>query len=420
MNTPRTRKAQLTIFIVIGMLIALTFIALLYLFNNDKQPQGIITNNIETKRVYDYVTNCLKDLSEQTIIELGQQGGVIDFTPYKLNTDYIQTKDGTNVKYGITKPQGTLYQVFTSTVPDYPWTTYPENVTDPTNPVNTYDVSGAPLNLGTDVLPTINRGSKTIYDEIKATITTRVKGQCTNFNTFEREGYTITYDASKITTNITIAERELFVTITLALNLKKGDTAGEITKPFTISIPVKLEQLYNTANALIHNDITNMTFNTALVNTINTMDILLQKDITSTGDDIIILSSPQMKIQGRPYRFQFARQNRAPALHYAHPENIRNKQFCQNLSITQPNNNHLIIRGGNGYFNDITLNADDPDENTITFDATINNKPLTNFQRTSGDNFLVGNYNLTITASDGHLTDWQNIPFTVIGGTSCD
>ncbi len=79
----RGRKAQVTVFIIIGILILLTAAILVYFYKTKAAApvKRLVIVPEEARQVYDYVTSCLQQVGKDGLLLLGTQGGYIEIPP---------------------------------------------------------------------------------------------------------------------------------------------------------------------------------------------------------------------------------------------------------------------------------------------------------------------------------------------------
>jgi len=130
-------KAQITVFIIIGVLVLIAFGITLYVgvtINKTTTKQSTQQiEQLETQKIQDYITTCLNIATIDALELLGQQGGIIyqsqggitlDETPENLEKTYIQY-DNKNIKFLITEAKGNVGNLFYSQTPKYPYSTFP-------------------------------------------------------------------------------------------------------------------------------------------------------------------------------------------------------------------------------------------------------------------------------------------------------
>jgi uncharacterized membrane protein YqiK len=80
------RKAQISWFVVLGLVFLIMLLIVSWLAYStrfiSKKPQQLVTSESELEKVKTYLENCEKELAENTLILIGNQGGKIDVKDY--------------------------------------------------------------------------------------------------------------------------------------------------------------------------------------------------------------------------------------------------------------------------------------------------------------------------------------------------
>ena len=212
---------------------------------------------------------------------------------------------------------------------------------------------------------------------------------CANFGIFKSQGLDVAIHSTN--TSIVIGSNDISAKskTRITINNPKLKESAEL-EDFSANVQVDFKDLYYFTKKLINNDIKNVTFNISNAKNNNyPFSIQILHDVFS-NDDLFIITDEISFIYGKPYKYIFARRNRAPALYYL-KNNIL--QFEHLHPITEEE----LLQGHQ-------LTAEDPDEDSLTFKINLDekqaefpvilNRPQMNFK---------------IEASDTKLSDYQTI-----------
>lgn len=392
------KKAQVTIFIILGIVIFTVIGLLFYLtttikskeFTEEKQE---VTDLFTAQGKYtSYMQGCLDQTTKQGIALLGMQGGVIweyqandtkpflgprkyEYGQYVLPYQYskaLNTYDGTatvfNISYGIIAPDLSLGIEGHPSVPDYPYglTKLIEDPTlineiyvnpfgnillNPFPPLCDYYGANAPGQKSEDgqrgaifSCETYDSKRKSDNDNLQEYLEKYVANafkECVALETLPE------FSNSSIRSgNITI--RATFAPTSISVNAEYpiiADVSGKegllALQTFHTTVDVRLKMIHELVARLIENDVNNIFFN--IVRDANElvdckelgketevtrclkegMQVMKYRDVCQTNklcksyglyDDIIIVQDNKSTINGRPFVFAFAVQNRYPAL----------------------------------------------------------------------------------------------------------
>jgi hypothetical protein len=388
------KKSQITMFIILGLVLIVIVSIFLYISKSTpkRQTQQSVAKlqetAIEQQPIKEFTTLCLDKVSKDAVKLIGGQGGYIYTSQGGTLDDFSDTDKGSffiehkklKTAYNIKKPAFTIQQ-FSPTAPDYPWITFPYE----TASSNTKKFEG---NFGTDrMLPLrSSQGQHSIQTQIETYIDNNLDN-CLDFSSFEIQGYKIEKQKSK--TQVVIGSKDISVRSEIPLIITQTQTKETLEiKDFSTTLKIRLEDMYYFIKGLIENDIKDITFKIQGHNGnsffVRSIEDAYQKD------DLIIISDEESLIDGLPFEYIFARENRIPALYYI-KENVL--YYPRGILITQDN---LL----SGY----VPKAEDPDEDTLTFTlkALLANPDLPTMLNQPQINFRMG-------VSDGELADYQII-----------
>lgn len=409
------RKAQITAFMLLGIVIIGTFGFVFYIGRHisdvqfQKKIDRIVNDIIQNTPVNFYVTQCLDDSLREGLYLVGRQGGFI--FPYQegtvlvgplgnvwynrafQNNNYIEY-DGFNVTYLIQrhKIEGNY-----NDVPYYPCRGNPtsDNFCRFRNPIGDtppFSFGASPYFFNNYLLEKPKEPPRpiSVEEQLENYVSYHVKN-CVNFTSIgKRLGYDIT--EGNVTTTVTLG------------NIRKcgDDVSANVKFPIIISFQnrepvtkmfdfygqeyVRLCKIYNILKHLIDPDNlnadleqTNLTFDInesfwklpqQIIGGITLKTIKNQVDYEPAQtlyNDVFILNDSFSTLGGDNfYIFQFARQNRIPVLDYICDDNT-------NIQLDCPKQ----IPQGSGNWYDITIpaennisiwpKANDPDEDELYF-----------------------------------------------------
>lgn len=87
-KTMKSKRAQITVFVILGLIIIIT-VSLLFYFKNStikiKPPVENLEVTDDVKPIQTYVIECLKSVSKEALFKIGQNGGYINITQLKIS-----------------------------------------------------------------------------------------------------------------------------------------------------------------------------------------------------------------------------------------------------------------------------------------------------------------------------------------------
>ncbi len=194
-----SKRAQITTFLIIGIIILFVIGAALYarsfLVKKTIEP-ATTTGTIETAQLKSYVELCLKSTGEDAIIQVGKTGGFMDPVPLPS-----MTYNGTDVYY--------WYYINKTIMPQ-------KNVVE--SEIGNY-----------------------IYFNLDSCLQ--------NFTNFKAQGYEIT--AGKISPNITISSDQVSLKLNYPVTMKRG-TATAVVPDYETSVNVRLGKILDAVGILMN------------------------------------------------------------------------------------------------------------------------------------------------------------------------
>ncbi|MBI2662258.1 hypothetical protein HYX11_02255 [Candidatus Woesearchaeota archaeon] len=440
----RDRKAQITVFMILGLLIlfAALFVVMLTMNIKKSSLQGeqekILTQVFKKEALRVYVEDCLKDNMEEGIDLLAKQGRIWNDQPggsEEFINDVTGISDGKErIYYGISRKL------------------FPKEIF---NAFPCKDETNTPMFCGYSYPQMAEFGQLKLRKD--AIFQKDLKNFLINRTVWCVENFTksnISQEAQVVSTNLELTLEEtdeginVLVNYPLKIKLNKEELF-HLTK-FDFFYPTKFKQVldvtmfyplqwdqkfvdFNYDNVSLNADYfeynspidvkENCLFNDAgdytckrktLKDKYTELEIKMQKNNYS-GDDIFVFMMPIQNIfpdRSGDFKLQIARQNRPPVLDYVHRENCSNKGY-----------DYLVILGDEklGEVN-INLSAHDADEDKIKeyrFDSAgglVNDNSLNSLV---GDKLFIGKDKLThnlglktisVNVLDEHgLSDWQEV-----------
>ncbi|VVB80881.1 Uncharacterised protein [uncultured archaeon] len=418
-------KAQITIFIIIGILVVVAFGITLYA---GTKMSGRIETKETTQRLeqlglqplQDYINTCLDISSKEALKLIGKQGGTIYASQGGLTPDYADTgpyltltdQDLGELKtpYLVMPPEGNVETLFYAEPPDYPFPGFPYAGGELLF-TGYYGMSKMPpLYKKT---PAGENVTNSIQENLEKYIAQKT-AECTKWKTFEDKGYTIT--AGNPAVSLIFAEKqeqfqgEKYITIELNWPIEIATPGGDKTqlKDFAVKENVRLATVYFTAKQIIDADVTDISYKP------ENRESFTVTTTREGEDSIVVLKDTQSTLDNKPYEFWIARKNRRPALWQIDTTELDKFAFHvkenRGASITISGNKLVIT---DICVNDpvtIELNASDPDENEIIYDVTPKQIPGEN---AIGLPFGIRVYAKDNSAHDENWYDYQDIQLQV-------
>lgn len=449
-------KAQITLFIIIGMIVLLATMVTIMLFSRGKQEATEEAGKAQLSQsllqpVKDYVTQCLSLTSENALLLLGQQGLRLtqgqgstgkDF-PVNDGIEQIRMADRSNVSYLVqNKPEFEINTVplHADTLPKpfqqnfmtnnhmknnevmtyYPWRVYPQNPFPDELPGVAETLTGKGF-FGWNVIPNLDTPrEKSVAEMLEAYINSNIQN-CTKWETLERQGLDAAVGMPETKVIMGEADTSFKLSWPITVTHKTSGAQAQL-KEFTATHAARLKSLWQYTQWLIDQDVVDPEFDIKTAST-NEMKVFVSR--FGGKGSVVEVKDERSRLRGEPYTFRFARINRAPAMFWVNQLLLnQNPQFlCQGaivaftqtgastgeLKINRPQGGTTSCAGEPETL--ITINAVEPDEDPITLSAVILNKNNLNLGTTAVDDRDVRGcaFDTRIAASDGFAMDWQLI-----------
>ncbi len=386
----KPRKSQITLLIILGLVIFIIVSLVLYLSKSTvkkQSQQNIMTTqetDLDTQPIKEFVAKCLDKSAKDAVVLLGQQGGYIYASQGGPIIDYLGTDEGLffvnyhgiNIAYNIMPPKFTLPPYF-STIPEYPWVAFPYKTPSSSAEVFTgfFGINNAPP-------LTPSGGPNSIQTQIESYIDKNM-AKCIDLREFKKQ-FDIAIGPSN--TSVSIGARDVSVKSKIPITIT-NPTTKETTKlaDFSTSMDIRLKDVYYFVKELINNDIKNIRFNIGdASNSRDSIRVNIIRDVFS-NDDLITITDEKSLINGKPLEYVFARRNRPPALYFIR-DNVL--EFPQDYEIRL-----------NDLLQSSELKAEDPDEDSYTFDVT----PALPYR------LRIPQANFKVEVNDGRVSDYKMI-----------
>jgi len=414
-------KAQITLFIIIGIIIlfALT-IPFLFIAERPSPNQQVKNSNI--KQVSEYVEECLSQVSAEGLKLIGQQGGVI----YKSQGGFVLDPKSDNqdfayygyqnhtVRYAVSlNPEFNLpydkYDVFMSNRPPaYPWITFPYN------PFKNNSISFVANGLlGFNHLTTLDNAPDSIQSNLKNYTEKKIL-DCVDFNLLKERGFMI--NAGIPDAKVDFATQSTIINLKWPLQVTGLSDSQVNLENFQAVHPVKFRNIYSRSRNLIDSEVSSLDFNMSQQNFIDFHDIGRQGTIS-------VLTDSSSLLRGVPYNFTIAIPDRAPALWYLDQKELDGSLACINTKISVGDSFKAQGGGTSGspcQINiDIPLKAMDPDEQNFQISMLTSEKK-------KASSYIISDYDLSkcmvpfeISASDAGASDCQQVCVRIKSNSAC-
>ncbi|MBD3163792.1 hypothetical protein GF323_01205 [Candidatus Woesearchaeota archaeon] len=398
------KKAQITVFVIMGLVILIIAVALLYFSNALKADQAENQNkkisNVKTdlQPVENYMKKCVEKVAKEGLFLLGKQAGYIYQSQGGLTRDpspgtrSYMNYNSHKVAYRISFSQGgspckARLPKYPSNNPYYPYDSRSIALSDFLDSRKAHVITGfSCFGTNKEVI------RKELENNLKSYIEKEIPKTC-DLSIFKN--YKIA--SSSIAVNISIDDTKTYFEVSYPVTLTNINTnAKSSLDKFIISIDIGLERLINFVNGIILLDVQDPNYKITSESS-NEFKI----DVIRSGyNDIVEITARRLKLDGSPFKFIFARMNRYPALEYVYNTSFSNF----NLSYSSINYSDVIHQ---------ELLAVDPDEDQINITVWAGKgvsrrewKKYKNLSITMTDR-TNGYVNITVEASDGEYIDYQ-------------
>ena len=411
-------KAQITMFIILGIIILVSFLFLFFISNFiaeqrlEQQRQEITQHPFDAALVQRFTSICVDDALKKGIELIGMHGGFIfDASASSGEPAFITTAGGkvaAAIGPSVETPLYPCVEQFASKAPGF---------------CHYGDYNGI-IQFGSVQLPPLEGGAFSIEGILKKYISSYVK-DCLTVQSFAADaglsGYHVISEGDP-SSSIEFRDNEIYVAVEYPLSV---DIGGEepITRfaTFESRLQIRFRQLYAALQDAAQKDVANNSF--PLLNahaseffTVSTIRVREPVRLAQLNpsvavrsekigvDDLLTIEDSSSRVENRKYVFRLARRNRAPALEYIQ----RNPSYLYDTQdALKDTYDFLVIKGELVVFEP---QAKDPDEGTVQFSY------LGDFGSSAGATFTAstaaissGTYKQKVTVSDGHAADFQDV-----------
>ncbi|MBI2651098.1 hypothetical protein HYX01_01380 [Candidatus Woesearchaeota archaeon] len=309
-----------------------------------------------------YITECLAEVSKDGLKKIGRQGGylftsqggtLVDYTQDDRDKFFIE-HEGSKVVYNILKPRFDVNE-YSAAVPDYPWKFFPYFPSK-----NDREKFEAQDIFGANMMPALKKTKAQSMQLQLETFVGNNIGNCLDFSTFEEQGFKFSKKENK--TIVSINENDVVFKMEFPITVEASSGEKTELKDFLAKHNLRLAKMHDFADTLIENDISNIKFDISKGSS-GDFIVEVKRDI-SGKDDLIIITDKKSLLDNAPYKYFFARKNRAPALHYIKDDKISmTKQMKPTYGfeykedpITKKITKKLVITGEEEDMQPLTIN----------------------------------------------------------------
>jgi hypothetical protein len=381
-------KAQITIFIIIGLFLVIVLGVTLYVSTLFVSGQKIVDLDFK-----DFVSDCLKQSAEFSFQELSLGGGFLK----EENVERIDY-DGNLFSVLINKPKMDVCLdngdcLFFALPWQYPWVKFPfDDSLQEKSFIGYFGVSSFP-------------SFDLIKNKLELDIRNRFLECVDDFQALSVLGVDVNGDFNPVVDlifyNLSYLSEEglsqdRFTVVNLYYDLTKKDSFSVSKEDvFSVRLPVRFSYLYYAIENIINKDISNISY-------IPSAEGLLVDVIKKEGFSLVNITDLSSSLFGSSLNFVFARENRYPALWFV---DLPRRTFHVSPGGTPTklsiNNNKLVIKDPCDDLIEIPLNASDPDEDPLFFKVEPNELKL-------------NDESFKIIVSDGLLEDYQLFEVNVV------
>ncbi|MBS3148877.1 hypothetical protein J4219_08420 [Candidatus Woesearchaeota archaeon] len=386
-------RAQVTVFIIIGILVIIAFGITVYVGsavreNIESKPTQQRLEQAGVQPIVDYVSTCLSLASQDALSLAARQGGLIyelqggvakDFTEGEgvIFTKYSDDVFGViDVPFLIRPPSGNVGQLFFAQPPRYPFDSFPYTG-DGLLFTGYYGVSDLPSLYKTtpDGVPVAGSMQESVEKYVQKKVV-----ECADFKSFLDKDYRVT-QGSPVASLLFASKQEQFageqfVTMELKWPLEVRTPGGDssIVEEFAVRIPVRLAAMYYMVKKIVDTDVTDISY------VPDSEGQFVVTKLPFGSDSFISVSDQQSIVGGKPFEFRVLRKNRIPALWRIDTAPLEQVEF----HVT-PEGRGAVVRaqGDTLHINDpcqeagvqnpflLELNASDADEDAVVFDVHV-------------------------------------------------
>jgi hypothetical protein len=389
----KNMKAQITMFVILGLvlfILAIMFFSFIKQFKPKPNTVSKIIDELETGRLKEHVTSCMTEVGAEGLEKLGANGGVIydfeggriPFNNSALGVEYLNYTFMDNlylVAYGLKK--NTNCSLIDYSIEGYP---YPGVSIDQLNPFYNDLQTGCVYNtpqsgydgfFGQNVMNKLcylarQSGCEsfangpimgfTLQKQLEDYISAKLP-LCIDFDAFtQRMDADITVNATPVVeTNIHDGEILLVTKYPITISFENQEPVTQIIT-YQTTLNVRLSRVYNFLhnNFVMESKIPGFDINTSYTTSLYWREgIELQRikapctscPLPALYDDVVEVIDRESSVNGKPFIFRTAIENRRPALDLISDQVVDVNTFSAGETL------------------DLPLNAYDPDDSPITY-----------------------------------------------------
>ncbi len=327
----RKKKGQLTVFILISIVLVVIFSILFSIYTNaqqtkdDEQRELQYSNLIQNSLIKNSIDICfdtqivkgLELLGKQGGFIYGSQGGSVD-----INNIYYLNYSGFNVNYGIRRREpGSKFYI--KPIPEYPYTGKLDKKDFPYFGMINFTGLCKPLGANSDCT------SKSVYNSFEEQLEIYIENgtrQCLESTLIHEsfENYNITTGGDP-ELKVEFGKANVIFNLNYNISFVFVDRIVNGVEDFKVVKNIRLKQLYNFIRDMMSNEITDIKFD--IDNDFGKLRSMKSGFKVSRNrqpctkcsapkkyDDIIKVMDSESLLEGNPYAFFIARENRIPAL----------------------------------------------------------------------------------------------------------
>lgn len=237
------KKAQVTLFIVIGVIILLTAVSLIYITREKAEeiiPETEIAEEIPTELdpIKNYIQACIGETLTEGLRLAGEHGGYIYQDSFEVNTD---PTEGNAIEY---YPNSNFYVPY--------WHYMKSNNYCTGNCIFTSDMMPQLCKLNRNCITT---GANSIEKQLDMYIKDNLRDCLDDFKPFKEQGINI-IELGNIEADTIIKDKEISVILGYPLRVEKQDMISEMTR-FTTSVYSDLAEIYEMAYDIVNYEMQN-------------------------------------------------------------------------------------------------------------------------------------------------------------------
>lgn len=404
------KKAQVTMFIILGIVIFSFFSMQIYQSQNLKKKELVnvaetqVTQHFQSSQIQNYVRFCLEKTLNKGIEYMSKQGGYIyDYQGGIFSTDKLRQYGRNNITYALYYDQSKNSTYLSPMPPMYPASPlagkffpgysmtndiitnfegrkiekyifylgsvngyFPKlclkNSTNyklwVENNKNDYYGCGRAVSYG-------EKGEYTIQEQLQEYINKNLK-ECTNFDNFSsnfensKEYEYMEFIEGNISSNILFGNDDMFVIIDYPIKIKFGEFEKIVPNRYDLSLPLRFKHIWAHIYSFLSSDSKRFTYDKKDLRVLHGANWKseFESEFVDLGyDEMYVLTDKLSIFNNRPFTFNILIQNRRPALEpIKFSSSLRPDLDCYDI-VTVP-----------GETITITPQGYDPDEDDITYE----------------------------------------------------